>query len=99
MKQKHYNIQTCNNNKCISNEPNPSMTIQECVRLKLKALYMKHNNNTQPKLIMHYLSHSIPPLPCIHICTLMHSHIHTVLQPLATLLDQHTRELIGTQNM
>ena len=33
-----------NNNKCISNVPNPSMT--PCV--KLKALYMKHYYNTQP---------------------------------------------------
>ena len=28
-----------------------------CVRLK--AIYMKHYNNTQPNLIMHYTSHSI----------------------------------------
>ena len=61
-----------NNNKCISNALNPSMTT--CVRLKV--LYMKHYNNTQPKLIMHYISHSIPPLPThalMHTCTPTHS--------------------------
>ena len=39
-----------NNTKCISNVPNPSMTIHVW---GLKALYMKHYNNTQPNLIMH----------------------------------------------
>ena len=37
-----------NINECISNVPNPSMTT--CVRLK--ALFMKHYNNTQPNLMM-----------------------------------------------
>ena len=63
---------THNNNKCISNAVNPSVTI--CVRLKV--LYMKHYNNTQPKLIMHYISHSIPPLPTHALmltCTPTHS--------------------------
>ena len=46
-----------------------------CVRLKV--LYMKHYNNTQPNWIMHYPSHSIP-----------HSHpsptqTHTSLPPLS----------------
>ena len=45
-----------------------------CVRLKV--LYMKHYNNTHPKLIMHYISHSILPLPThvlMHTCTPTHS--------------------------
>ena len=39
-----------------------------CVRLKV--LYMKHHNNTEPNLIMRYLSHAIP-------CSPLHAHTHT----------------------
>ena len=38
--------------------------------MSLKALDMKHYNNTQPNLIItHSISHSIPPHPHIHTCT------------------------------
>ena len=41
-----------------------------CVRFK--AVYVKHYNNTQPNLIMHYMHYIYLtlslPLPCIHIC-------------------------------
>ena len=40
-------------------------------------LYMKHYNNTQPNLIIHYISHSIPSLPYIHTRT----PTYTVSQP------------------
>ena len=42
----------------------------------LKALYMKHDNNTQPNLIMCYISHSFPPPP-LHPHTHTHTHTHT----------------------
>ena len=34
-----------------------------CTCVRLKALYIKHYNNTQPNLITHYISHSVPPSP------------------------------------
>ena len=52
------------NNKCISDVLNPSVTIH--VWLRLKALYMQHYN-TQPSLIMHYLSHSVPCCMCTDV--------------------------------
>ena len=69
------------NNKCISNVPNPSVTICET----LKALYVNHYNNTQPNLIMHYISHSIPPPP-LHPHTRTHAQLRTISQPLASPL-------------
>ena len=42
----------------------------------LKALYMKHDNNTQPNLIMRYISHSFPPPP-LHPPPPPHTHTHT----------------------
>ena len=55
--------------------------------MRLKALYMKHYNNTPPNLIMHYISHSTPPPP-LHPHTRKHTHtrthIHAVSQPLAS---------------
>ena len=50
-----------------------------CVRLKV--LYMKHYNNRQPNLIMHYLSHSIPH--SIPLSPLPHTNTHTSLLPLS----------------
>jgi len=46
------------------------MTVRACVTVRHKALYMKHNNNTQTNLIMHYISHSTPPPP-------LHPHTYT----------------------
>ena len=47
-------------------------------RVRLKALHTKHYNNTQPNLIMHYISRSIPPPPLHpHMCTHTHTHTHT----------------------
>jgi len=37
---------------------------------------MKHYNNTQPNLIKHYISHSIPSLPYIHTRAHTQTHIH-----------------------
>ena len=72
-----------NNNKCVSNAPNHSVTIYTCVRLK--ALYMKHYNNTQPNLITHSISHFIPhPLLHPHTHTPPPLHTHTISQPLAS---------------
>ena len=68
-----------NNNKCISNAPDPSMT----TFMTLKVLYMKHYNNMQPDLIMHYISHSTPTPPW-HPHTHTHTYVCTVLQPLAS---------------
>ena len=45
--------------------------------IKKKYSYMKHYNNTQPNLIIHYISHSIPSLPYIHTRT----PTYTVSQP------------------
>ena len=53
------------------------MTVRVCVTVRHKVLYMKHNNNTQPNLIMHYISHSSPPSP-------LHPHtyiIHNLTTP------------------
>ena len=37
-------------------------------------LNMKHYNDTQPNLIKHYISHSIPPPPLhLHLCTQSHN--------------------------
>ena len=47
---------------------------------------MKHYDNTQPDLIMYYIFHSIPPLPCIHTRAHTLTHIHTISQPLASPL-------------
>ena len=66
------------NNRCICNAPNP--TIHPSIPLgpsgRLNARYMNHCDNTQPNLIMHYISHSIPPSP-LHPHTRTHAHPHT----------------------
>jgi len=45
--------------------------------IRRNILYMKHYNNTQPNLIIHYISYSIPSLPYIHTRT----PTYTVSQP------------------
>ena len=37
-----------------------SVVISDEGHVSIKALFMKHDNNTQPNLIVHYISHSIP---------------------------------------
>ena len=55
-----------------------------CVTVRLKALYMKHYNNTQPNLIMCYSSQSIPHSP-------LHSHVHAhALTQIWTRTHKHT---------
>ena len=61
-----------NINECISNVPNPSMTT--CVRLK--GLFMKHYNNTQPNLMMNWIFHSPS-----HQYTHTHVHKHNLAIP------------------
>ena len=44
--------------KCISSAPNPFVT--KHVWDSKRYVYMKHYNNTQTTLIMHYIPHSVP---------------------------------------
>ena len=64
-------------------------SLYENTCMRLKVLSMKHYNNTQPNLIMHYISHSIPhspPLPHTYTHTHTHTHTHTSLLPLSPSL-------------
>ena len=66
-----YEGSQANNNKCISDAPNPSVIIYT-----FKALYTKHYNNTQRSLIIHYIYiyHSVtPPSLRPHTLTLTQS--------------------------
>ena len=55
-----------------------------CTCVRLKALYIKHYNNTQPNLITHYISHSVPPSPPAST----HARAHPLPPP-----HTHTRNL------
>ena len=52
------------------------MMVIMLIIIRRNILYMKHYNNTQPNLIIHYISHSIPSLPCSHTRAHTHTHIH-----------------------
>ena len=51
-----------------------SVVISDEGHVSIKALFMKHDNNTQPNLIVHYISHSIPiymlAFDCFFVCFL-----------------------------
>ena len=68
-------------NKC-SIEPFCVWSLYDYTYVRLKALHMKHYNKTQPNLIMHYISHSIPPFSLHpHMRTHPHPHTHNLATP------------------
>ena len=62
--------------------------------IKKKYSYMKHYNNTQPNLIIHYISHSIPSLPCIHTRAHMHTHIHNFASSVSLIINIDLKDFV-----